>query len=105
MENVNRLVVIALCADVAGMFSVPLAAQPIAAAPRLHAITSVACVGCGNGNGNGNIGGKNGNFNGNLNTGGGNGNGNGNGNGAPQTNGNLGFMNGGAGNVGAFNGL
>jgi hypothetical protein len=47
----------------------------------------------------------NGNLNGNLNTGGGNGNGNGNGNGAPQTNGNLGFMNGGTGNVGAFNGL
>ena len=63
------------------------------------------CFGCGNGNGNGNIGALNGNLNGNLNTGVGNGNGNGNGNGAPQTNGNLGYMNGGTGNVGAFNGL
>ena len=63
------------------------------------------CVGCGNGNGNGNVGTNNGNSNGNSNTGGGNGNGNGNGNGAPQTNGNLGFMNGGTGNIGSFNGL
>ena len=67
----------------------------------------IACIGCGNGNGNGNIGINNGNLNGNANTGSGNGNGNGNGNGAPNqgVNGNYGFMNGGSGNVGAFNGL
>jgi hypothetical protein len=82
------------------------AGADVADAARMRDLQRLAlCYGCGNGNGNGNIGGNNGNFNGNFNSGSGNGNGNGNGNGAPQTNGNYGYMNGGTGNIGSYNGL
>ncbi|MDE2378243.1 MAG: hypothetical protein KGM94_13300, partial [Bradyrhizobium sp.] len=101
MKTRTRALAILTCGEL--IFSVFIVRNEPVARDRLTQLAQ--CYGCGNGNGNGNVGILNGNGNGNYNSGAGNGNGNGNGNGAPQTNGNLGFMNGGTGNIGAFNGL